>query len=74
MRIRNLFPLFILLPLLSFGQFSEKKIYNIEKVQNPPEVDGELNDRVWTNLNIANNFSQIRPNNGMPERQHQRTD
>jgi len=74
MRIRNLFPLFILLPLLSFGQFSEKKIYNIEKVQNPPEVDGELNDRVWTNLNIANNFSQIRPNNGMPERQHQRTE
>ena len=74
MRIKNIFLLFTLLPLLTFGQFSDKKVYSIKKIQNPPKIDGELNDRVWTNLNIANNFSQISPNNGIPERQYQRTE
>ena len=74
MRISNLFLLFILLPFVFFGQFSEKKVYNIERVKNPPTIDGELNDMVWSNLNIANNFSQISPNNGTPEREHQRTE
>ena len=73
MRIKNIFFLFTLLPLLTFGQFSEKKVYNIEKVQSSPKIDGELNDNVWTNLTIAKNFSQISPNNGNPERQHQRS-
>ena len=74
MKIKNIFLFIILLPLLSFGQFSEKKVYNIEKVQNPPKIDGDLSDRVWTKLNIANNFSQISPNNKTPERQHQKTE
>ncbi|HIL66292.1 MAG TPA: hypothetical protein EYG43_00205, partial [Flavobacteriales bacterium] len=74
MRIKNIFLFIILLPLLSFGQFSDKKVYRIEKTQNPPKIDGELNDNVWTNLTVAKNFSQIQPNNGIPERQHQRTE
>ena len=74
MKIKNIFFFFILLPLLSFGQFSEKKVYNIEKMQSPPKIDGDLSDGVWTKINIANNFSQISPNNGTPERQHQRTE
>jgi len=74
MNFKDLLLLFTLLPLLSFGQFSNKKVYNIKKVQNAPKIDGDLGDRVWTNLNIANNFSQIQPNNGEPEREHQRTE
>tara|TARA_B100000959_G_scaffold279296_1_gene339188 strand:- start:499 stop:2820 length:2322 start_codon:yes stop_codon:yes gene_type:complete len=74
MRIKNIFLLFMLFPLLIFGQFSAKKVYNIEKVKKPPKIDGDLSDRVWTRLNIANNFSQISPNNGTPERQHQKTE
>ena len=62
------------MPFICFGQFSEKKVYTIEKVQNPPKIDGELNDIVWTNLGVANNFSQISPKNGTPERNHQRTE
>ena len=62
------------MPFICFGQFSEKKVYTIEKVQNPPKIDGELNDIVWTNLGVANNFSQISPQNGTPERNHQRTE
>mgnify|MGYP003715756315 CR=1 FL=1 len=74
MKIKHLFLLFILFPLLTFGQFLDKKVYNIKKIQNPPTIDGDLSDEVWTNLNIANNFFQIQPNNGNPERHHQRTE
>ena len=56
MRIKKNFLLFTLLPLITFSQFSEKKVYNIEKVQNPPKIDGELNDIVWNNLNITINL------------------
>jgi hypothetical protein len=74
MKIRNFFALFLMLPLLTFGQFSNKKKYTIEIIQNPPKIDGELNDNVWTNLTVAKNFSQISPSNGTPERQHQKTE
>ena len=65
---------FSLISFLGYSQFSDKKVYNIEKVQSPPKIDGDLSDGVWTKLNIAKNFSQIQPNNGNPERQHQRTE
>lgn len=74
MNFKGLLLFFTLLPLLSFGQFSEKKVYHIEKVQNAPKIDGYLNDNVWAKIDIANNFSQISPNNGTPERNHQRTE
>ena len=74
MNFKGLLLFFTLLPLLSFGQFSEKKVYHIEKVQNAPKIDGDLNDNVWAKIDIANNFSQISPNNGTPERNHQRTE
>ncbi|MAW21012.1 MAG: hypothetical protein CMD16_01280 [Flavobacteriales bacterium] len=74
MKIKNIFCFIILLPLLSFGQFSEKKVYNIEKISVSPIIDGDLNDKVWSNLNVAQNFSQISPNNGEPEREYQRTE
>ena len=74
MNLKPLFLLFTFIPFIGFSQFVDKKVYNIEKVQNPPKIDGELNDKVWANLTIANNFSQISPNNGTPERQHQKTE
>ena len=74
MNFKGILLFFTLAPLLSFGQFSEKKVYHIEKVQNAPKIDGYLNDNVWTKIDIANNFSQISPNNGTPERNHQRTE
>ena len=64
----------IFLPLITFGQFSEKKTYTAKQIQNPPKIDGKLNDNVWNNLNNAKNFSQIEPKNGEKEREHQRTE
>ena len=66
--------IFSLISFLGYSQFANKKVYNIERVQNTPKIDGELNDNVWTNLTVAKNFSQISPNNGTPEREHQRTE
>ena len=74
MKINKLFILFILIPFISFGQFSKKKVYNIERVQSAPKIDGILNDETWNNLAIAKNFSQISPNNGTTERKHQKTE
>jgi hypothetical protein len=66
--------IFSLISFLGYSQFADKKVYKIERVQNAPKIDGELNDNVWANLTVAKNFSQISPNNGTPEREHQRTE
>ena len=62
-----------LIPLISIGQFQEKKTYDISRTSDPPNIDGVLDDKTWDKLNIANNFIQIEPNNGVQERYHQRT-
>jgi len=74
MRVSNISFLLILIPFITFGQFSEKKVYNIQKIKNSPKIDGELDDPIWRNLEIAKNFSQISPNNGVTERINQRTE
>ena len=42
--------------MLSFSQFSEKKTYNIQKINSKPIIDGELNEYVWDDLSFADNF------------------
>tara|TARA_Y100000385_G_scaffold238906_1_gene254059 strand:- start:1065 stop:3386 length:2322 start_codon:yes stop_codon:yes gene_type:complete len=66
--------IFLLLPLISFSQFTEKKIYNIKKIDKNPNIDGILNDKIWEKLDIAKDFSQLEPNNGEKEKYHQRTE
>ena len=73
MNIRQLLALLIFFPLLTFGQFENKKSYTISQCIIAPKIDGVLNDNTWQDLDIANNFTQISPNNGNPERNHQRT-
>ena len=56
------FFLFIIIcPLFSFSQFSEKKIYDISKVNASEKIkiDGFFNDLAWQALNLANNFIQL---------------
>jgi hypothetical protein len=74
MNIRQLLALLIFFPLLTFGQFENKKSYTISQCIIAPKIDGVLNDNTWQDLDIANNFTQISPNNGNPERNHQRTE
>ena len=58
----------LLLPIISFSQFHEKKKYNINKIFKSPKIDGILNDEVWKNIDIAKDFSQLEPNNGLKKR------
>ncbi len=74
MRINKIFLFFIIIPYITFGQFSEKKIYTIQKIKEPPRINGYLDDAVWKNLDIAEDFSQISPNNGKAERENQKTE
>jgi len=74
MNIRQLLGLLIFFPLLTFGQFDNKKTYTISQCKIAPKIDGVLNDNTWQDLDIANNFTQISPNNGIPERNQQRTE
>ncbi|MEC9208974.1 MAG: DUF5916 domain-containing protein [Bacteroidota bacterium] len=71
---KNLSFIFYLIPLCIYGQFDEKKIYNIEKTEKTPKIDGVLNDKCWEPLYVAKDFSQISPKNGHPERVHQKTE
>ena len=74
MNIRQILALLIFFPLLTFGQFDNKKSYIISKCLIAPKIDGVLNDDTWANLDIASEFTQSLPNNGIPERNQQRTE
>ena len=50
---KSLALIFCLIPLYIYSQFSKKKIYNIEKHESSPKIDGELNDLIWKKLDIA---------------------
>ena len=74
MKIKHFFCLLTLLPLLTFGQFENKKNYTISECRIPPKIDGVLDDIHWSELAKADNFKQINPNNGANERIGQKTE
>ena len=68
------FLLFLISNILSYSQFKDKKIYSIQKCNNPPKIDGILDDNTWKGIEIAKDFSQIEPQNGKSEKFDQRTE
>ncbi len=74
MKIRKIIIIFILFPFVSFCQFESKKTYVITRVIESPIIDGIVNDKVWEEITIANNFTQITPKNGEKERANQKTE
>ena len=71
--MKKTFIVFLLIPFISLSQFFDKKKYNASRTQETPKIDGILSDNCWENLQIANNFTQINPNNGAKEKHQQRT-
>ncbi|MEA3495463.1 MAG: DUF5916 domain-containing protein [Bacteroidota bacterium] len=51
---------------ISFSLFSQndKKVLEAIKIKKAPKIDGVLNDEVWKNIPIANDFIQYEPFNG----------
>ena len=68
MKFFIIFTVIIFFPFTLSCQFDEKKIYKIEKISEEPIIDGNINEKLWQNLIIANNFTQITPKNGKKER------
>ncbi|WP_034040204.1 DUF5916 domain-containing protein [Wocania ichthyoenteri] len=50
-----------------------KKTLNIVRTTTAPKIDGVLNDHAWKNADSAKNFTQFRPEMGVPEKAHQKT-
>ena len=73
MKIRTIIIIFILFPFVSFCQFESKKTYVIHGFESPV-IDGIVNDKVWEEITITNNFTQITPKNGEQERANQKTE
>lgn len=55
----------LLLPSLSPGQ-ERSKILIIQKINQPPRVDGRLDDPCWTEIQPVSGFIQYDPVNGAP--------
>ena len=71
---RNFSVILCSIPLFLYSQFVEKKTYNAKKITQAPSIDGKLDELIWESLEVAENFSQIEPNNGKPERESQKTE
>ena len=41
-----------------------RKTINAVRVEKAPKIDGILDDEIWKNAPIANDFIELRPNNG----------
>lgn len=52
--------------LESFGQLTEKKKVEAVRIASPPKIDGILDEALWENAAIANDFLQLNPYNGKP--------
>ncbi len=53
--------LLIFLVTNSFSQTIEKKVYQTQFTNTPPEIDGVLNDSCWNDVEWGDNFIQTRP-------------
>jgi len=51
-----------------------KKTYQITRAQKAPTIDGVINESVWSNLQIATDFIQSRPDMGKSPTEEKRTE
>ncbi|WP_142786438.1 DUF5916 domain-containing protein [Changchengzhania lutea] len=61
-----------LFTIFSFAQ--TKKALNITRTDDPPKIDGLLNEAIWLDANIATDFTQFRPNIGVEFPDSERTE
>ena len=61
--------------MTSFILYSQnKKVINAERIQNPPKIDGVLNEELWNGIKPAKEFIMIEPYNGKLERITEKTE
>jgi len=67
------FSLFIISIQDIYTQELEKKTTNILRASVAPKIDGVLDDIAWQNAEVANDFTQFRPEMGTNEKAHQKS-
>ena len=63
-KIASLCLILLLITLSSNGQATDKKRYKAIEIENPPVIDGILDDEAWKNGEWTNDFTQYEPYNG----------
>ena len=74
MNLRSVPLLFAFMFTLSVSTAQDKKTLNITRAENPPKIDGILNEAIWANAEIATNFVEYEPNIGRIRDRSQRTE
>lgn len=46
--------------------FSQRKSYIAQRIENSPDIDGDLDEEVWKDVPIAGNFVMLEPGDGNP--------
>ena len=59
--------LFILIIIQAYTQNSNRSVTAV-RVLSPPKIDGKLDEELWINVPVANDFTQVEPFNGEPSR------
>ena len=51
--------------LISFQSLAQdKKSYQIKRTDYPPKIDGVLDDKAWSDAQVATNFTEFKPDVG----------
>jgi len=63
------FLLLLMIPVWLSGQDYEKRIYTTVRTDNPPVINGELDDEAWNQGEWGGDFFQYEPTEGSPVKQ-----
>ncbi len=72
--MRNIFLFSCLSFVLSVSAQTSKKELQAYRINEPPVIDGKLNDAAWNGAEIAKDFVMFRPGDGDPEPENQKTE
>ena len=73
-QIKSSFLLLCFLFAVFNAHCQDKKELNITRAEKAPKIDGELNDKVWENAEIATDFIQFKPEIGNTLPRNKRTE
>ncbi len=69
----SIFTIIIMCLWLSTNAQDSKKQLNIKRAQEPPKIDGILDDAVWASADEAKGFTQFRPNTNIKDNEENKT-
>ncbi|MFY7811726.1 MAG: carbohydrate binding family 9 domain-containing protein, partial [Flavobacterium sp.] len=65
---------FLVVILLFYNSFSQKKTLQASKINQSITIDGLLDEVQWANTDVAKDFVMFEPDNGIPENKDKKTE